>query len=519
MEAIQLQRSSGILMHISSLPAKYGIGDLGHEAYDWVDFLDQTGTKYWQILPLNPTGYGNSPYQGLSAFAGNPLFIDLLNLQEMGLLDKSRLNNAPNFLKKKVQFDKVIKWKRKLLNDANQSFHQKRIPHLSREFADFKEKNGFWLDDFSLFMAIREEFKLVSWSEWPQPLRMKEPDAIDTYKNNNIQVIDMHAFFQFVFFQQWEKLKKYANKKEIQIIGDIPIFMGFDSSDVWSCPHLFLLDKYRQPTSVAGVPPDFFSKTGQLWGNPLYDWGKHKSENYDWWIKRVRETLRTVDLIRLDHFRGFAGFFKIPAGSKTAETGKWAEGPGKSFFDSIKNELGNLPFIAEDLGVITTDVINLRERYGFPGMRIFQFAFWENADDEFLPHNYPINCVAYTGTHDNDTSKGWFNEAPIREKKFFLSYIGNHKKNIAHEMIRTVWSSVAVLAIAPMQDFLQMDTQARMNLPSTTSGNWVWRMKPNAITGELIEWVKKLNITFYRTLPTKDWKAKKYFRDNQINQE
>lgn len=514
---MRLHRSSGILMHISSLPAKYGIGDLGHEAYHWVDFLDQSGTKYWQILPLNPTGYGNSPYQGLSAFAGNPLFIDLENLKEIGLLDENCFTNTPKFSKKMVEFDKVIKWKRKLLNDAYLCFIQKRIPRLSREFTAFKDKNRFWLDDFSIFMTLREEYQLVNWSEWPQPLRMKEPDVINSYIKNHVQEIDMHTFFQFVFFQQWKKLKKYANQKDIQLIGDIPIFMGFDSSDVWAYPHLFLLDKYRQPTSVAGVPPDFFSKTGQLWGNPLYDWRKHKLDNYDWWKKRVRETLKTVDLIRLDHFRGFAGFYKIPAGSKTAEKGVWDKGPGKLLFDAFEKEFGELPFIAEDLGVITSDVINLRERYGFPGMRIFQFAFWKNADDEFLPHNYPKNCVAYTGTHDNDTSKGWFKKAPLCEKKFFLSYIGNHKKNIAYEMIRIVWSSVAALAIAPMQDFLQMDTQARMNLPSTTSGNWEWRMKPNAITEKLIGRIKTLNITFNRALSSKGWKAKKYFEDNHVN--
>jgi len=277
METMKLQRSSGILMHISSLSAKYGIGDLGREAFCWVDFLDKTGTKYWQILPLNPTGYGNSPYQGLSAFAGNPLFIDLQNLQELDLLDKNSLIKTPKFSKEKVQFDKVIKWKRSLLNDAYLNFKKKRIPRLSREFAAFKEKNRFWLDDFSIFMALREEYQLVSWSEWPLPLRMREPDAINSYTKANVQNIDTHAFFQFIFYRQWKKLKEYTNQKGIYIIGDTPIFMGFDCSDVWAYPHLFLLDEHRQPTSVAGVPPDFFSKKGQLWGNPLYDWKKHKS--------------------------------------------------------------------------------------------------------------------------------------------------------------------------------------------------------------------------------------------------
>ena len=514
---MQLQRSSGILLHVSSLPAKYGIGDLGIEAYRWIDFLDQTGTKYWQILPLNPTGYGNSPYQALSAFAGNPLFIDLENLQKIGLLEKNCLTNCPKFTKTKVQFNKVIKWKNKYLNDAYLIFKRKGNSRLLQEFAAFKERNRFWLDDFSIFMALREEYKLVSWNQWPQSLRMREPGAVSAYRENNIQNIDMHAFYQFIFFRQWKRLKEYANQKGIYIIGDMPIFMGFDCSDVWAYPHLFLLDEHRQPTSVAGVPPDFFSRTGQLWGNPLYNWKMHKSGNYDWWIKRVRETLRTVDLIRLDHFRGFAGFYKIPAGSKTAEQGKWVQGPGKSIFDSMKKELGELPFIAEDLGVITADVVKLRERYSFPGMRILQFAFWKNADAEYLPYNFPKNCVVYTGTHDNDTSQGWYQKAPKHEKKFFMSYIGNHKRNIAREMIRIAWSSVAALAVAPMQDFLQMDAKARMNLPATTSGNWEWRMKPDAINKDLVEWTKKLNITFNRVISSKGWEANEYFRDSHAD--
>jgi len=508
---MKFTRSSGILMHISSLPGKYGIGDLGRAAYQWVDFLEKTGTCLWQVLPLTPTGYGDSPYQGLSAFAGNPLFIDFENLIELDLLEKKDLSSLPNFPATTVDFDKTRRWKRKVLENAFKRFKEGKYPKLVKEFNRFKNEHTYWLEDFSVFMSLREEYGLVSWSEWPESFRMRDPQALLNYEQENSLKIEMHAFFQFLFFRQWIALKDYANTKGVKIVGDIPIFMGFDSADVWAFPHLFMLDEKRKPTFIAGVPPDFFSKTGQLWGNPLYDWQEHHDEGYAWWINRMAETLKTVDIIRLDHFRGFAGYFQIPAWSKTAEVGKWVPGPGKDLFDAIQSKLGNLPFIAEDLGVITPDVIELRERYDLPGMRLFQFAFWEDADHEFLPHNYPVNCVAYTGTHDNDTSKSWYAHAPQHEKRFCMSYLGYPRKDIAHTMIRAVWNSVGVFAIAPMQDFLQLGNQARMNLPATTSGNWHWRMKPDAITSDLIKWIKELNITYNRVIPELDWKAGKYF--------
>jgi 4-alpha-glucanotransferase len=342
---------------------------------------------------------------------------------------------------------------------------------------------------------------------------MREPQALLDFEEQHASEVEMQAFFQFIFFRQWCALKDYANQHGVRIVGDIPIFMGFDSADVWANPHLFMLDKDRQPTFVAGVPPDFFSKTGQLWGNPLYEWKEHKKEGYRWWIERVVGTLKTVDIIRLDHFRGFAGYYKIPAWSKTAEVGEWVPGPGQSLFDAIKEELGDLPIIAEDLGVITPDVIKLRERYNLPGMRLFQFAFWENADHEFLPHTYPQNCVAYTGTHDNDTTRSWFAHAPKYEQRFCLSYLGYPPSNkIAHTMLRVIWSSVAIFAIAPMQDFLNLGGSARMNLPATTSGNWRWRMKADAIKPQLLSWLKEMNITYNRVSPSQDWKAGKYFK-------
>jgi 4-alpha-glucanotransferase len=381
----------------------------------------------------------------------------------------------------------------------------------------FTQANHAWLHDFSLFMAMREEFQLKSWKSWPEPLRMREADALYQFENSHAKEIAFHSILQFFFSRQITALKSYANLKGIQLIGDIPIFMGYDCADVWAYPHLFDLNKKRHPVAIAGVPPDFFSETGQLWGNPLYQWDAHQKENYTWWTKRVRETLKTVDLIRLDHFRGFAGYYRIPAGAETAEGGKWVKGPGRAIFDTLKKNIGSLPFIAEDLGVITPDVIALRDRYHFPGMRLLQFAFWDNADHEFLPHNYPDNCVAYTGTHDNDTTVHWYKTLPSHEKRFCRSYLGNHTRNIAHELIRTIWRTNAIVAIAPMQDFLQLDGWARMNLPASPEGNWLWRMRPKATSDRLADWVRKINITFNRTSDAKDWPAEDYFADPSRN--
>ena len=509
----EFQRSSGVLLHVSSLPSKHGIGDFGKDAYRWVDFLDAAGVEFWQILPLNPTGYGNSPYQGLSAFAGNPLFIDLDELVTLGLLAESDFLHRPRFRVSQVDFEKVIVWKRELLEKAYINYLSNKLTALKNEHDQFGLENQEWLHDFSVFMALRERHGLKSWKEWPRPLRMRHKQALMDFERDHQHDIGFHGFLQFLFARQIAALKAYANEKGIRIIGDIPIFMGYDCADVWAYPQLFDLDKDRLPTAVAGVPPDFFSSTGQLWGNPLYKWSTHKSEGYSWWTRRVTETLKTVDLIRLDHFRGFAGYYRIPAGETTAENGKWVKGPGFSLFDALQENIGSLPFIAEDLGVITPDVIALRERYHFPGMRLLQFSFWDNADHEFLPHNYPINCVVYTGTHDNDTTVHWYKCLPRHEKRFCRSYLGNHISDIAHEMIRTIWRSNALVAIAPMQDFLRLDGWARMNLPASTQGNWLWRMRPGASSHSLAAWIKKINITYNRTMPAKDWPAEKYFAD------
>jgi len=496
---MQLSRSSGVLMHVSSLPGRFGIGDCGESAYAWVDFLARCGVKYWQILPLTPTGYGNSPYQGLSAFAGNPLFIDPQNLCVLGLVSQDALERAPQFPIQRVDFERVTRWKSGIFRQAYTNFKNIQNRVLRREYEDFLAANKDWIMDFALFMAIRQEYRQVSWKDWPLRLKMHAPDALKTFEDAHQDEIHLHSFLQFVFTRQWQALKSYAIEKGVSLIGDIPIFMGYDSADVWANPYLFQLDEKREPLAVAGVPPDFFSKTGQLWGNPLYDWKVHKKDGYNWWMRRIQKTLQTVDLVRLDHFRGFAGYYRIPVGEKTAKNGCWVPGPGHSFFNALQSEIGDLPFIAEDLGVITPDVIELRERYQLPGIRLFQFAFAENADHEFLPHSYPHNCVAYTSTHDNDTCVGWYRTASEHERRFCASYLGHHTRDIAHEIIRAVWQSVALVAIAPMQDFLRLGSWARMNLPASTEGNWLWRMRASAVGDELLDWIKEINITYHRT--------------------
>jgi len=491
-------RKSGILLHVSSLPGKYGTGDMGSCAFEWVDFLEKAGVGYWQMLPLNPTGYGNSPYQGLSAFAGNPLFIDLDDLVQTGLLSPSETEQMPHFPIQKVDFERVNAWKGKRLSRAFEIFSNGEFPGLQADFEKFCADNRGWLNDFAVFMALRIEHHLNSWSDWPEPFKTREPLALRKYQKQNSNKILYHQFLQFLYDRQWKKLKTYANQKGIQLIGDIPIYVGMNCADVWAQPQLFQLDQDMQPTAVAGVPPDFFSESGQLWGNPLYDWEAHHKEGYRWWKRRMRRVLEMVDLVRLDHFRGFAGYYSIPAGAETAAGGQWIQGPGSKFFSAIKKDLQGLPFIAEDLGVITPDVEALRDQLELPGMKILQFAFGGDASHAYLPHNFPINCVAYTGTHDNNTSRGWFKDATAHEKNFCARYLGGHVRDIAREMIRTVWQSPARLAIAPLQDFLQLGAIARMNTPSTVGNNWAWRVKREVLTDDLVSWIREINTIYGR---------------------
>jgi len=503
---MNLERKSGILLHPTSLPGPDGIGDLGPEVYRWIDFLDRSGTQLWQILPLGPTGYGDSPYQCFSAFAGNPFLISPLVLFEEGLLRIQDLKERPDFPLNEVDFGPVIVWKTLLLNKAFLAFREKAQPALLREFEAFSEEKKDWLDDFALFMAIKESQDLHPWIEWPTSLKTRQPDAIEEAKNKLADTIQKHKFNQFFFFRQWARVKEYANQKGIQIIGDMPFVISLDSSDVWANPELFLLDEHLNPTFVAGVPPDYFSETGQLWGNPLYDWKFHQETNFTWWVSRLRSILEQVDMVRLDHFRGFAAAWHVPYGNETAIQGEWIPGPSLELFTELKKHFPNLPIIAEDLGIITPDVKNLRDGFGLPGMKILQFGFSGDPEDDFLPHHYPINCFAYTGSHDNNTARGWYDDATAFEQQFCRDYLGfDNEDDASWAMIRGVWQSVANFSLAPLQDFLGLGSQARFNLPGKMDGNWKWRMSANDASIDLADKIRNINLLFSRLpLPEKE---------------
>ena len=495
---LKFERASGVILHPTSLPGPDGIGDLGPEAYRWVNFLADTGCRLWEVLPLGPTGYGDSPYQCFSAFAGNPYLISPALLLAQGLIAREDLADRPSFPIDHVDYGEAIQWKLKVLDRAYLRFSRDHTSSLWVEYENFKIQQAFWLTDFALFMAIKESYSGVSWENWPANMRSRDRKTIEGFIHNNAKQIEHHTFRQFIFFHQWNELKKYANSREIKIIGDIPIFIAYDSADAWSHPELFYLDDDGKPTVVAGVPPDYFSPTGQLWGNPLYRWDVHQLQGYSWWIERFKSTLQLVDIARLDHFRGFSGYWEIPFGMPTAEVGRWVRGPGIDFFEVVHAALGDLPIIAEDLGVITPDVTELRERFDLPGMKVFQFAFSSDPSDPFLPHNYPQQCVAFTGTHDNDTAIGWYETAPETERDFIRRYLGRSGEDIAWDMIRAVWSSVAAFALAPLQDVLSLGTEARMNLPGSAYGNWTWRLHPNALADHVVSRLKDLNYLYAR---------------------
>ena len=497
-------RSGGILLHPTSLPGPYGIGDLGPQAYRFVDWLSDSGCKLWQILPLGPTGFGDSPYQCFSAFAGNPYLISPDFLLRDGFLIESDLADKPDFSASRVDFGRLIPWKLSLLERAFHRF-QSDPERVRAEFDFFCAEQASWLDDYALFMALKESHGGGAWNGWPSVLRQREQSALDKARKDLSESILRFTFYQFLFFRQWMALHSYANHKGIQIVGDIPIFVAYDSADVWANPELFFLDEQGNPTVVAGVPPDLFSQTGQLWGNPLYRWDVHKETGYAWWIERVKATLNTIDILRLDHFRGFAGYYEIPAADKTAEHGRWVPGPGPDLFRVIDNRLSDgistseikLPIIAEDLGVITEDVVAMRDEFQLPGMKILQFGF-SGPDNPFLPHNYVPNCVAYTGTHDNDTALGWFATAPQHEREFALRYLRSDGHDFAWDLIRSIWSSVAMFAVAPMQDILKIGNEGRMNYPSRLGGNWEWRMDENAMSDDLKNKLLDINYLYRR---------------------
>ncbi len=500
---ISEKRSAGILLHPTSLPSPDGIGDLGPEAYRWISFLAESGCNLWQVLPLGPTGYGDSPYQCFSAFAGNPYLISPTLLYEDGLLTRADLADRPEFPGHTVVYGDIIPWKLTILNRAFRCFNQSPPAELVTEFEEYCQLHAHWLEDFALFMAIKEVHGGASWGEWEMPLRMRQPKALTSFRLEKEDHIRRQKFYQFLFFRQWQALRQHAVQNGIRIIGDAPIFAAFDSSDAWANPELFHLDAQRMPAFVAGVPPDYFSPTGQLWGNPLYRWEVHAKSRFEWWVERMQAALEMVDLIRLDHFRGFAGYWEVPAGMPTAEVGRWVKGPAHAILQAFQQGLHGLPIIAEDLGEITPDVIELRDHYNLPGMKIFQFAFSSDADDPFLPHNYPVNCVAYTGTHDNDTALGWYQNAPENERDFCRRYLARSGENISWDMIRAVWSSVAIFAVAPLQDFLELGSEARMNVPARASGNWSWRFEAIALTPPLTERILEINTLYGRSAKPK----------------
>jgi len=497
---MKFNRSACIILHPTSLPGPDGMGDLGPEAYRWVNFLAESGTTIWQVLPLGPTGYGDSPYQCFSAFAGNPFLISPALLLDEGLLNRTDLADRPEFSTEAVDFGPVIEWKNTILNRAFARFEKSASARLKAEFEAFQLQQTAWLEDFALFMALKEDLGGGSWGNWPLPLRLREPQALAEFKKEHASAIRSHKLRQFLFYRQWNALKTYANQKGIQIFGDLPIFVAYDSADAWSHPELFFINSKGQPTVIAGVPPDYFSPTGQRWGNPLYRWSVHKKTAYAWWISRMKSALTLFDLIRLDHFRGFAAYWEVPATLPTAEIGRWVPGPGKPFFSALQKALGELPIIAEDLGRITADVLDIRDSFHFAGMKILQFAFGGDSTEPFLPHNYPHNCVAYTGTHDNDTTRGWYNTAPEAERDFARRYLGRSGEDIAWDMMRAIWSSVAVICGAPLQDVLNLPGSARMNFPGHPSGNWSWRMPPSSLTEDLKARLYELNF-LYRRLP------------------
>jgi len=481
------QRKSGILLHPTSLPGRYGIGSLNRQAYQWVDFLVQTRQSLWQVLPLGPTGYGDSPYQSFSSFAGNPYLISLETLVDDGLLDQTQLDQAPQLSTDSVDFGAIYHWKVPLLRTVADNFSWRATAAQREDFAEFCAEEVDWLDDFALFMALKDAHNGQPWNQWAMPLRSRQPVALAAATQEYAAAIHAHKFNQWLFYRHWQWVKGYANQHNIQIVGDIPIFVAMDSADAWTNPAEFFLDDQFQPTVAAGVPPDYFSATGQLWGNPLYRWEKMKANGYQWWLRRIRAALRLYDVVRIDHFRGFAAYWEVPAGEETAINGQWVSGPGHDFFAVVKRELGELPIIAEDLGEITPDVIALRDDFGLPGMKILQFAFSTDASDKFLPHNYTRNFVVYTGTHDNDTTVGWYNHsATDHERDFFRRYLKTDGHEPAWTMLDVAWRSVAAMALVPLQDLLNLDTHARMNLPGRAAGNWGWRFQTEHITDFLI---------------------------------
>ncbi|BAU62651.1 4-alpha-glucanotransferase [Stanieria sp. NIES-3757] len=496
-------RASGILLHPTSLPSPYGIGDLGKSAYQFVDFLSASYQQVWQILPIGPTGYGNSPYLSYSALAGNPLLISPKQLQEDGLLTEEDFKELPEFPVHKVDYDLVIATKMPLLKKASVKFKALASAKQQQQFQQFCDRHADWLDDYALFMALKEANHGASWNQWEQTIASRQPEALIDSATRLKDDVYFHKFIQYEFFRQWKLLKKYANQKKIRIFGDIPIYVAHDSVDVWAHPEIFCLDEETgEPALMAGVPPDYFSATGQLWGNPVYNWKELEKTDFQWWITRVEGILEYVDLIRIDHFRGFDAFWAVKQGETTAMNGKWLKAPGEKFFTILKEKLGELPIVAEDLGVITPEVEALRDKFNFPGMKILQFAFDSDRANQFLPYNYVNrNCIVYTGTHDNDTTVGWFNKRSPEEQAKVIDYLGCLcSEGIHWALIRQALASVGNLAIFPLQDTFGLGAEAKMNTPSQAEGNWQWRYPAEYLNQGLTDYLKHL-VHLYGRMP------------------
>jgi 4-alpha-glucanotransferase len=512
---MSFSRASGILLHPTSLPGRFGIGDLGASAYEFVNFLEEAGQSLWQILPLGPTGYGDSPYSCLSAFAGNPLLISLEALVADGLLDQSELDGAPEFPPSPpypIDYGRVIEFKGAMLKKAHANFIGNASDQAKDEYLAFIGQAGWWLEDYATYRAIKDAHDGREWTKWDSYLRDREDKAIHFFRENHAVEVSAQKFYQFLFFKQWLSLARYANEHGVKIIGDAPIFVAHDSADVWANRHLFHLNDEGSPSLVAGVPPDYFSQTGQLWGNPIYRWDVMKESGYRWWIERLRHALATVDVLRLDHFRGFEKYWAVPAGETTAVNGRWEEGPGADFFEQVKSAFdgGDLPIIAEDLGYITHEVIALRDQFDLPGMQVLQFAFGTDPQaDAYKPYNYVKNSVVYSGTHDNDTTVGWFtgegaglstrsHDEVTGERALALKYLGTDGREINWDFIRLALSSVANTAIIPLQDVFGLGSEARMNVPARESGNWSWRYTADQLTPEVRRRLAEMTEVFGR---------------------
>jgi 4-alpha-glucanotransferase len=478
-------RASGILLHATSLPSPYGIGDLGPTAFEWIDRLAESGQGWWQVLPLGPTGYGNSPYQPLSSFAGSALLVSPDGLAEGGLLNLAD-HAGQAFPADRVDFERVIQLKHDMLHRAWDNFRAGAAAHLRPEFEQFCHDQAHWLDDYALFRALKARHDDAHYLRWPAELIRRDAAALARARTELAAEMDVFRFRQFLVFRQADRLKEYAHRRGVRLVGDLPFFPSPDSADIWSHPELFLLDEQCRPRSVAGVPPDYFAPQGQLWGNPVYNWEALRQTGFQWWIDRVRALLAHVDVVRLDHFRGFCAAWHVPAGAATAQSGQWVPGPGADLFDAVQQALGHLPFVAEDLGLITPDVWALRDRFHLPGTRVLQFAFDGNPINPHLPNTYPHNTVAYTGTHDNDTTRGWYATLPEAQRRVLRGYLqlqSADEQAVAWDQIGLAWTSPAALAVAPLQDVLNLGSKARMNVPGRAAGNWDWRCTANQLDG------------------------------------